>query len=59
MSKDPSSQKEILCLACGEELRNFSFLVCPECLNLECSEYVKMAEEVDEEELDKLEENSK
>lgn len=32
------------CLACGNELRTHSILICAECLDDECSEFLKLAE---------------
>ena len=42
-------EKSTLCLACGSELRSFSILICAECLDDECGEFMKLAETVDSE----------
>ena len=38
------------CLACGSELRNYSILVCSECLDDECGRFMKLAETLKTEE---------
>lgn len=37
------------CLACGTELKNYSILVCAECLDDECGVFQKLAETVEDE----------
>ena len=39
--------KETRCLACGNELRHYSILVCSECLDDECGEFMKLAESIE------------
>ena len=52
MSKNRETQEEKKshCLACGNELRNHSILVCAECLDAEADEFLKLAETIDLEE---------
>lgn len=40
-------EKEAHCFACGNELRNYSILICAECLDEECGEFMKLAQNVD------------
>lgn len=39
---------KVHCVACGLELKRFSSLVCSECLDLECEEFLKLAQGNDE-----------
>lgn len=41
--------KGTYCFACGNELRSFSILICAECLDDECGEFMKMAETAESE----------
>lgn len=41
------SDKPAFCVACGEQLRQFSLLICTDCLNDDCSEFVSIFEEPD------------
>lgn len=36
------------CYGCGEELKNTTILVCAECLENECTEFEKLAQEEEE-----------
>jgi hypothetical protein len=39
-----TSEKQTYCVACGNELRSYSILVCTECLDDECNEFLKLAQ---------------
>lgn len=41
-------ETETFCLACGNELCNFSILVCAECLDDECNQFLKLAQTVEQ-----------
>jgi len=43
-------ENQPICLACGSELRSFSILICAECLEDECDEFLKLAKAVEPEE---------
>lgn len=49
-NSNTSQERPIYCMACGERLRRFSMLVCPECLDDNCNAYLLKSadEDVDE-----------
>lgn len=38
------SNKPSFCYGCGQVLRNYSLLVCSECLNNECDKFASLAQ---------------
>lgn len=39
--------KPSYCAACGDQLRRFSMLICPDCLEEKCCDFSKLAESID------------